>query len=68
MHMSADNAEVNREKLREKMREREKVREEVNVTKISEKILRIVPNLRLKDILAISPDLIMEWFGVNGCR
>src|SRR5258706_12495508 len=44
----------------------EKIRAEGDVTKISRKILdKTVPNLTLKEILAISPDLITEWFGVK---
>ena len=46
----------------------EKLRAEADVSKISQKILEgtgTVPNLTLKDILAISPDLISEWFGVK---
>jgi hypothetical protein len=44
----------------------EKIRTEGDVTKISKKILdQTVPNLTLKEILAISPDLITEWFGVK---
>src|SRR5258705_2970154 len=44
----------------------EKIREEADINKISEKILETaVPNLTLKEVLSISPDLITEWFGVK---
>ena len=44
----------------------EKIRMEGDIAKISNKILdETVPNLILKQILAILPDLITEWFGIK---
>src|SRR5258706_6955022 len=44
----------------------EKIRVEADVTKITDKILEgTVPNLTLKEILSISPELITQWFGIK---
>ena len=44
----------------------EKIRMEGDIAKINNKILdEMVPNLTLKEILAISPDLMTEWFGIK---
>ena len=63
--------EIDKGKAKEKTQTKtqalwEKVRTEGDITKVSNKILEgTIPNLTLKEVLSISPDLITEWFGVK---